>query len=352
MEFNAIAFTFHKGLFAGFVALSLWRHWGLWGVVISYLASCLIFWFFNWQIVSRRIARVSPRIDLPLWKSMLAEAIPLGSGLVLRQFAWQADVLILAWLVDASALGLFSGPYRILLGIRTISMAFALPLYPAMIRSAQGTKEEFGEFYNRAMKWFCCLSVPGAVLFIIWPRLLIDVLLGEKFISAESVMQWFGIAFIPMFVSSLFPFIFTALKLPGVFCLAMALALVVRVGAELALVPSLGYIGACVVAVFSEIGAFAILTYFLKRKGYALHVTDFLVKPILAGLLMAAMLLPAQRLTPLPALTVAAVAGVVYIGALFLLGTFSSEELHLMRDGLGFLRFYFRRSPHQLEKQG
>jgi len=23
-----------------------------------------------------------------------------------------------------------------------------------MIRSGQGTKEEFGEFYNRAMKWF------------------------------------------------------------------------------------------------------------------------------------------------------------------------------------------------------
>jgi len=165
-------------------------------------------------------------------------------------------------------------------------------------------------------------------------------------------MQWFGIAFMPMFVSSLFPFIFTALKLPGVFCLAMALALVVRVGADLAVVPSLGYIGACVVAVFSEIGAFAILTYFLKRKGYALQMTDFLVKPILAGLLMAAILLPARQLTLLPALPVAAAAGIVYLGALFFLGTFSNQELHLMRDGLGFVGFYFRRSPHQLEKQG
>ena len=351
MEFNAIAFTLHKGLFAGFVAVSLWRHWGLWGVVNSYMAACLIFWFFNWQIVSRRIARVSPRIDLPLWKSMLSEAVPLGSGLVLRQFAWQADVFILAWLVDATALGLFSGPYRILLGMRLIAMAFALPLYPAMIRSAHGTEEKFGEFYNRAMKWFCCLSVPGAVLFIVWPRLLIDVLLGEKFISAGSVMQWFGIAFMPMFVSSLFPFIFTAVKLPRVFCLAMALALVVRV-ADFAVVPSLGYLGACVVAVFSEFGAFAILIYFLKQKGYSLQMTDFLVKPILAGLLMAAILLPAQQLTLLPALSVAAVAGIVYLGALFLLGTFSNEELHLMRDGLGFVGFYFRRSPHQLEKQG
>ena len=102
---------------------------------------------------------------------MLFEAVPLGSGLVLRQFACQADILILMWLVDASALGLFSGPFRILLSVRMFSMAFALPLYPAIIRSALGTTEEFTEFYNRAMKWFCCLAVPGTVLFLVWPRL-------------------------------------------------------------------------------------------------------------------------------------------------------------------------------------
>jgi len=192
------------------------------------------------------------------------------------------------------------------------------------------------KFYNRAMKWFCCLSVPGAVLFIIWPRLLIDMLLGEKFISAGSVMQWFGIAFMPNVRIVAFPVHLYCTEVAGRVLPGYGTCFVVRVGAELALVPSMGYIGACVVAVFSEIGAFAILIYFLKRKGYVLHITDFLVKPILAGLLMAAMLLPVRQLTLLPALSVAAVAGIVYLGALFLLGTFSNEELHLMRDGLGF----------------
>lgn len=351
MEFNAIAFTLHKGLFAGFVAVSLWRNWGLWGVVISYMASCLIFWFFNWQIVRWRVARVSPRIDLALWKSMLSEAVPLGSGLVLRQFAWQADVLILAWLVNASALGLFSGPYRILLGVRTISMAFALPLYPAIIRSTESTPEKFTEFYNRAMKWFCCLGVPGAVLFIIWPRILILALLGKKFIGAELAMQWFGVAFVPMFVSALSPFIYTALRLTTVFCLATAVAVFMRVGADLAVVPSLGYIGGCMVAVFTEIVAFAILAYFLKRKGHPLRMADFLVKPVLAGLVMAAILFPARQLPLLEALPVAAAAGIAYLGALFLLRTFSNDELRLMREGLGFVGVYFRRSPRQLEGQ-
>jgi O-antigen/teichoic acid export membrane protein len=351
MEFNAIGFTLHKGLFAGFVALSLACGWGLWGVVLSQLAASLIFWFFNWQIVSWRVVRASPTIDLALWKSMLAEAVPLGSGLVLRQFAWQADVLILMWLVDANALGLFSGPYRILLGLRMVSMAFALPLYPAMIHSSEGRAEKFTEFYNRAMKWFCCLSVPGAVFFIIWPRMLILTLLGKKFIGAEPAMQWFGVAFVPMFVSALSPFIYTALRLTPFFCLAVGMAVLIRVGGDLAVVPSLGYIGGCVVAVFSEIAAFAILAYFLKRKGHPLWIANFLVKPILAGLFMAAILFPARQLPLFQALPVAAAAGVAYLAALFLLRTFSSDELRLMREGLGFVSVYFRRSPRELEGQ-
>jgi O-antigen/teichoic acid export membrane protein len=342
MEFNAIAFCLHKGLFAGFVGLSLEFGWGLWGVVLSNLAASLIFWFFNWRIVSWRVVRSSPKIDLGLWKSMLMEAVPLGSGLVLRQFAWQADVLILVWLVDANSLGLFSGPFRIVLGLRLVSMAFALPLYPAIIRASEGPAEKFTEFYNRAMKWFCCLSVPGTVFFVMWPRLLTHTLLGDKFISAEPAMQWFGLAFVPMFISALSPFFYTALRLTTVFCVAMVLTVLMRVGADLAVVPSLGYIGGCIVAVFSEVAAFAILAYFLKRKGHPLWMSDVLVKPVLAGLFMGAILFPARQLPLLPALPVAAAAAVAYLGFLLLLRTFSTDELRLMREGFGFISVYFR----------
>ncbi len=349
MEFNAIGFTLHKAFFAGFVGLSLFLHLGLWGVVCSQLVASLFFWFFNWRIVSWRVVRVSPRIDFALWKRMLFEAVPLGSGLVLRQLAWQADILILMWLVDASALGLFSGPYRILLSVRMFSMAFALPLYPAIIRATLGTTEEFSKFYNRAMKWFCCLAVPGAVLFIVWPHVVISVLLGHKFLEAQTAMRWFGLAFIPMFVSSLSPFIFTALGRQGIFCLAMALAVVVRVGVDLAIVPYFGYIGGSAVAAFSEITAFALLAWILARRGYPLRVADFLVKPIVAGLLMAAILYPAQQLTLLPALPFAVGSAFVYLGALFVFHVFSDEELQLMRDGLSFFNVYLRRFRSQRE---
>ena len=83
-------------------------------------------------------------------------------------------------------------------------------------------------------------------------------------------------------------------------------------------------------------------------------MTDFLVKPILAGLFMAAILSRLGSFRSSQALPVAAAAGVAYLAALFLLRTFSKDELRLMREeGLSVfvMRLAPSRSPRQLEGQ-
>src|SRR5439155_17681687 len=135
-------------------------------------------------------------------------------------------------------------------------------------------------------------------------------------------------------ISALSPFIYTALRLTPFFCLAVGMAVLMRVGGDLAVVPSLGYVGGCVVAVFSEIAAFAILAYFLKRKGHPLWMANFLVKPILAGLFMAAILFPARQLPLFQALPLAGGLGSACLGAVFLLRSVRSGELRLLREGL------------------
>ena len=157
-------------------------------------------------------------------------------------------------------------------------------------------------------------------------------------------MQWFGLAFLPMFVSSLSPFIYHGVGMPAYLFLGDGWrSSIIRVVAELLVVPAFGYVGASAVAAFNEIGAFGILIYILSRKGYPLRIADFLFKPAAAGFLMAAILYPARQLGLLLALPVVVAASFVYLGALFLLGTFANEELRLMRDGLSFLNVYLHR---------
>ena len=192
----------------------------------------------------------------------------LGSGLVLRQFAWQADVLILMWLVDANALGLFSGPYRILLGLRMVSMAFALPLYPAMIHSVKAERRSLRVLQPSDEMVLLPERARGGLLHhlatdvdphptrqkihrcgtrdaVVWSGVCADVRLGTLAVHLHSTTA-----------NSVF--------LPGsghrVSCVSVEIWPSSRVG----------YMGGCVVAVVSEIVAFAILAYFLKRKGHPL----------------------------------------------------------------------------------
>jgi O-antigen/teichoic acid export membrane protein len=348
MEFNSIGFTLHKAALLGFIVITLKLGFGLWGLVFAHLAANLLLWFYYAQVVGWRFRLwVSLQKDLPLWKALVGEAIPLGGGLLLRQIGWQLDSLMLFWLADAYSAGLFGGPYRILLAVRLISMILVLPLYPALVRMAKDSLSEFWVAYDRALKWLFCLSVPGAVIFLCTPEPVVRTILGAKFLASTDALQWFGLAFVPLFVSALFPYVFTALGRQHFFFLIIGIALIVRVGLEVWLIPKFGYMSACVIASWCEILPFSAFVVFLGWGRLLARLPDIFIRPICAGLAMGGVLIAcrtvvdSQEQLPLKILVYLA-AGAVYAGVLLLVKTFSKAELGLAKEALSFVGPYLR----------
>jgi O-antigen/teichoic acid export membrane protein len=348
MEFNSIGYTLHKGVLLGFTVLSLKLGYGLWGLVLANLAANLLLWVYYAQVVGWRFKLwVSLHRDIQLWKTMIAEAIPLGGGLLLRQLGWQLDSLLLYWLADAYSAGLFGGPYRLLLAVRLLSMILVLPLYPSLVRLAKSSLSEFWISYDRALKWLICLSVPGAALFLFAPDIVVRTILGVKFLAAASALQWFGLAFVPMFASALFPYVFTALGRQRGFFLVTGIALVLRLSFELWLIPKFGYMAACVIAAWCEILPFAAFVLMLTWGRIRQVALDAFVKPALAGLVMGIVLVVGQRYFGgqsglVMAIVLVVVAGICYLGVLFGARAFSKAELLLAKEALSFLGPYLR----------
>ena len=359
MEFNSIGFTLHKAALLGFTIISLKARLGLWGLVLANLAANLLLWIYYAQVVGWRFRIwASLQKDLKLWKTMIGEAIPLGGGLLLRQLGWQLDSLLLYWLTDAYSAGLFGGPYRLLLAVRLLSMILVVPLYPGFVRLAQTSLGEFWLSYDQALKWLICLSVPGAVIFILAPDTVVSTLLGAKFLSSTVALQWFGLAFVPMFVSALFPYIYTALGRQRVFLFVTGIALVIRLALELWLIPKFGYLSACVIAASCEIlpcAAFMVMLVLLcdlpagwiLRGRLRMTLLDTVTKPIFAGLVMGGLLLVGRRYFEAPgrfAVTIALfiVAGIVYVAVLLGARVFSRTELASAKEALSFIGPYLR----------
>src|SRR5437870_8306854 len=210
-ELNYLGFVLHKLLLLGLVFAIVKLHFGLLGFVAAHLASNLLLWNFYHIVVTRLYARVPLRFDVALWKSLLSAALPMGGGTMLRQLALQLDILVLTWMTNLTTVGLFSGPYRISMGLRVIPQTLALPLFPLYSRTAHLSRERFTEAYRWSTKFFALISYPIAAFFLAWSNPILQLALGQRYLVAIPAMQLLGIGIVPFFLSTLFQYLFAAL---------------------------------------------------------------------------------------------------------------------------------------------
>jgi O-antigen/teichoic acid export membrane protein len=339
-ELHALGFLAHKILFCALIFLGLRLGLALVGIVFAHLIpNVLLGFYYRWMVV-RRYARPKIRIDLPMWKYLLTNSIPVGGATMVRLLAQQVDVMILSWLTDLRTVGLFSGPYRISMTLRFIPQTLAIPLYPMYSRLAMSpeTKDELYTAYSRSVKFFVVAGFPVATLFLIFSSKMITLLLGNKYQVALPAMQLLGVAFLPFFISSPFPFLLTALDKQRFLMVSSIVSLALRVGLNFALIPFYGYMGPCIAFFASETLMLIIWADKLSRLGFPLRLVKVIWRPLLASCCIGVALTFIKGVSLLWLVPATLLALVVYLLILLMLGAFSNSDLKLAKEGLGFLK--------------
>ncbi|MBV8215635.1 MAG: flippase [Verrucomicrobia bacterium] len=344
-ELHALGYLVHKGLFLAIIVVGLKMGLALVAVVLAHIIpNILLCCYYRWMVI-RLYGRPKIRIDFSKWRYLLTHSIPVGGATLIRLLAQQVDVMILSWLTDLRTVGLFSGPYRISMAIRFIPETMALPLYPMYSRLAidPEKKQALHSAYERSLKFFLIVGFPVATLFLIFAGKLITLLLGDKYQVALPAMQLLGVAFLPFFASSPFPFLFTALNRQRFLMLSALCSLGLRVALNFLLIPIYGYLGPCIAFFASETAMFSICAGKLSRIGFPLGLVGVAWRPLLASACIGGGLYfikGASLFWVIPA-TFAALA--IYLLILFLLRAFTDSDLRLVREGLGFFKPFLAR---------
>lgn len=336
-ELNYVGFILQKVLLLGFILITLHYQTGLIGFVIAHFVSNILLWGFYHVIVARFYTKVKLRIDLPLWKSLFFSSIPMGGGVMLRSLAMQIDIFVLGLMTSMNTVGLFGGPYRLSWTLRTVPQTLALPLYPLYSRTAHLSPERFRQAYQQSIKFFALISIPFAAFFVAWSEPILHLALGDKFTAALPAMRYLGLGLVPFFLSTIFQYLFAALDEQKRFLYSTAISTVLRVGMLIYLIPRLGLVGPAIAFTCAETLIVGMWIVQLARLGYPAKLGEVFVRPLLAGVCMAAVLYVAKDAAILWQLGAALLSGIVYLVALFALRTFSSEEVQQAREGMSFL---------------
>lgn len=339
-ELHALGFLVHKILFCGLIFLGLRMGLALVGIVFAHLIpNVLLCCYYRWMVV-RRYAVPKMRIDFPMWKYLLTNSIPVGGATMVRLLAQQVDVMILSWLTDLRTVGLFSGPYRISMALRFIPQTLAIPLYPMYSRLAidPEAKAALQTAYERSVKFFVLAGFPVATIFLVFSSKFITLLLGEKYQVALPAMQLLGVAFLPFFVSSPFPFLLTALDKQRFLMVSSLISLGLRIGLNFLLIPIYGYLGPCIAFFASEAATLIIWANKLTRLGFPLGLGKVVWRPLVACTCIGVALYFIKGLALVWLVPATLLALVVYLLILLLFGTFTQSDLRLAKEGLGFMK--------------
>lgn len=265
------------------IMLGSWLAWLGWGTnapVIGLITGCLLSWFFFGRQPWHKVRPRWPASET--LRQYSTYGLPLAMTFGLVWVTSSSDRLMIAWLLDEAATGLYSVGYDLAqhsLGLLlTILNTAALPLaIRALEQQGVGAAKE--QMHHNGELIFAAALAGAAGLVAIGP-IMITLFVGADFrAGASSVFPWIAVAAAIVGIKSFhFDIAFHLTKKSGWLVLTSGVAALVNVIANLLLIPRFGIVGAAWGAVLALSVAMVISAWIGRRVFSMPRLSPLLIK--------------------------------------------------------------------------
>jgi O-antigen/teichoic acid export membrane protein len=222
---------------------------GLYHVMATFILATFLLTSMRAYVVNRRCFSIWPRNDWDYVRVIWRSGWKIGVGAVFGVISARSDVLLLKVMANNGVVGIYGAAYRIVNGAITGISAMASALFPRVAKAVDEGKQTL------EVKLFFIIPAVIAVsaLFgaVFASEFLIDLLYGEAFVAAYSVLQ---VLFVVVALETLIAFYnryLVATHREALLPIAQGVGAFLNVGLNLLLIPSHGAWGAAIATVGS-----------------------------------------------------------------------------------------------------
>ena len=333
LEFEAVAILGEIAIQAGLILAGAHLGFGVGFFVWAYAASFAFTTVYCLVVIPLfGLGRIGLALDTRLLWAWLRLAFPFALGSFLTNLYFRADVPILQHFRPFSEVGWYQFAYKPFEALQFVPLAVQTVVYPLLGVYFRRDRSRLEAAYARFFKVLVVLGWPLTVgtFVLVHPvgRLF------RLFPQSEPSLRILSLAIVFLFANSAFTAMLYAIDRQDLFAWATAIAVVVNVGLNLALIPLYGYLAASSTTVVTE-AAFSVAGWLFVGRAVRLPWLRLSWRVLLAGVLMGLVLLPLARFT----IVISAPAGaIVYALALWLLRAIEREEVTLVLAGLRLRR--------------
>jgi O-antigen/teichoic acid export membrane protein len=256
----------------------------------AYAIGSLVGFFIILIALRSHLAHLLTRIDWQLAKYIINRAWPFAFGSLVASILAYTDTLMLGWLKPIEEVGLYNAALKIPQLLYIPGGLIATTIFPILSRTIT-KREKFKKASQKSIELLLYLGIPLVIGGIILASPIINLLYGQEFTSAYTILQ------------ILMPFVFFAYVNGIVFSALFAQDLQKRmfafftIGAganiilNLLLIPLYGPDGAATASITAQLINFILMArLFRSANGYFPFTFQEIKKPLLAGAIMGAAL--------------------------------------------------------------
>lgn len=296
------------------------------GVLLYNLA--IICWGFKYKEAQEAPYRT--HLDWQMWKNVLKNAWSIGivSGTIMLYF--RIDVLMLRAMKDDVAVGLYTAAHGLMELTLIIPSMLMVSIFPLMCQYYTGDHISLNRAYEKSIKYLFAVALPMALLITILADHIIVIIYGGQFYGAADALRvliWAGAL---IYVGAVVGNMYIATNRQRTYLVLAIIALVTNVLLNLALIPSLSYIGASVTKIFNEALGLIVGLYIFHRMGYKLNMRNVFLPPVLAFVVAGAVAMLLTKLGVNVYIVSAAVL-LIYAALAYILGI-KEDDKQLMKS--------------------
>lgn len=341
LDFSAQAKILYQLVFVSLGTVALLLGLGYYGLIYATLTAVIVLTAICWVNANR--LGIYPRHPIIRdWPALLRASLPFGIIGFTLGLSYKFDSVLLNIFWGDAETGYYNAAYNLVFSTAILSNVINTSLYPSLSRQAVSAPETLRGIYERALRYLLIIGFPIAVGAWALADQIIPFLFKATYMPAIPALQ-IVIWVVPlMFASEFLGYVVVVAGSERRVARAVIISTGINIAINLLLVPRFGLRAAAIMTVVTEAVLVGQYVWLLRDMLRDLNWTTILLRPALAVLLMAGV---ALTLRELPLLINIAASGLVYGGALFVLGVIGPDELRFVQN----LR---RRVPESQQAEG
>ncbi|KAF0135314.1 MAG: polysaccharide biosynthesis protein [Candidatus Saganbacteria bacterium] len=303
------------------------------GFALLYLFLYAAIFIYSFVLYILQFKRFQFQFDWEFIKMSFFQALPFGLIGVFDLIYHWIDTVMLSIMKGDMTVGWYNVPSRLIVATLLIPTAFNLAIFPLMSKYFMESEKKLSFVFEKYFKYLAIIGAAIGISITLLADKIIPLLFGTEYLPSVIALKILIWSAVLVYINSASVQLLISINKQLLLTKIAGFAVILNILLNFILIPKYSYLGACGVAVLSQLFLSVSVFYYASKTKYKIQeniILKTLLPVCLAGFLMGAMVLYFKRFASIWLMIFPGL--VIYLLALFLFKVIKQNDLAVFKS--------------------